>query len=253
MKNLITAEIIKLSRAKSVKTCITIYFIYLFIMALVGDAMNPERNYGYMAPINELFANNSLRLTILSIIVSVNICLEYQNRMLNNIISVGINKIKYFIAKVATLSLFVVLFDLIAVVLDMFIETLRFGFGSNFIWFENYFVKISVYIIFSILLDLIGISFCILISYITKNTIITIIIFYAYAYIGFLMDKHLETHINKVINITGICREAYYTYFKKDLLLTSEYFTMYIPCLIFGTACLVVTYIIVKHSDVKTG
>lgn len=253
MRDLIVAETIKMSRAKSVKVCVIVYFVYVVVLALIGDAMNPERNYGYMAPINEFFANSSLRITVLAIIVSVNICLEYQNGMLNNIISVGVSRIRYFMAKLITLSVFVVLFNLMALAVGMLVETIRFGFGAEKIWFEHYFAKIGIYIIFSILLDLIGVFLCSLVSYVTKNTIVTIVFFYAYTYIGFLLDKHSETFINKAINLTSVYRESYYIYFKKDLLLTSEYFTMHIPCLIFGFVCLGIAYMIFRYSDIKVG
>jgi len=244
MRNLLLNELLKLKRSKAVKV---IFWYFVLFAAFTALSVNPRdessiMNYGFSAPFLAFGSSGALGFFIYAAIAAGLIAEEFSLGTIHNTLGCGVDRRKYFIAKVFTASGITVFIYLCNVLAHCLVKMAAFPFDPDGVLYSHYWLKVLVYNLAAIILQLCYMSFYICISYLCRSSVMTFVLSMA---ITIAAINHGPMRVMwEMLNMARTAASS-------DRLLSADFALMLIPSICLGVISLLAAYLLFRKADIN--
>ena len=254
MNDLLKNELLKLKRSKSVKVLFWYFVIYSILGALFfhGADESSVMRSGFFAPFATFAMHGAAAFFFYAAVAAGLVADEFSQGTIHNAISCGVERRRYFIAKICCLLGITVFLYLSNTLVHCLAEIVISSFDPYGLLYSRYWQKVLVYNLAAILLLLSCMSLFICIAYLCRKGVKTFVVSMLIIVLdNFLYARIGPDKINSPVSLMWQMFEMIRTDLSSNRLLEPDFFLMLVPSLCMGAISLTVAYQLFKRTDIN--
>lgn len=252
MSNLLLNELLKLKKSKTVKVVICIMMVYSLFIALFPGEGYLYRS-GFSAPFLMLICYGSLGFWANAAIVSEQIGGEFKSGTIHNTLSSGMERKKYFIAKVISLYGITAAIYLASAFFLFLCQNLIFGYDPEGLIFSGYWTKVLVYQLGALFVIFGWVSLSVFFSYLLQTAVASFVAMVVASFVElflslkFLYDRDIV--IGGPTNTVWVMQRMLLT--DTDRILSTDFLITLLPCILLIAASIGGAYYLFQKTDIN--
>ena len=247
MKNLLKAELYKLSRSRTLFYLMLLLFLTNTFGIITNTLLKTYTMYGQDAIFQ---AGTSVNAMWFGAFAGFFIASEFQNGGIRNILALGKNRAYVFMAKVISMILCIAILLCVIVIVQIIGNSIVTGFGSkSLIEFTVFLLKNFTHLV---VFHLAYAGFFTMFAFITQKAGLTILFSFCFEALILVCGGFFENF--KGMNLKPFLQLfPHYYYTKIDFNLTNDQFFVngYIVCLLYFLVPVIISILIFKRTDIK--
>lgn len=254
MSDLFKNELLKLKRSKSVKILFWYFVVYSVLAALFFHRADesPFTRSGFSAPFMTFAMHGTSGFFLYAAVAAGLVANEFSQGTIHNAISCGVERRRYFIAKICSLLGCTAFLYLSNMFVHSLAESAISSFDPHGLLYSRYWQKVLVYNLAAILLLQSCMSLFICIAYLCRKSVMTFVVSMLITELDFIWYFKIgQGKIGGPVSVMWQMLEMIETEPSSNRLLEPGFFLMLVPSLCMGVVSLVVSYQLFKRTDIN--
>ena len=259
MKDLLANELLKFRRSRAVKAVFWLYVFSYGTSALAkGGRTDSYLNYGFGAPFTAFGIIGTSALWLYAVMAAGMAADEFKQGTIHNALACGVERGKYYRAKICVLLGGSALFYLCSLAVFCIVRIPMLGFGPDTLVFSHYWLAVLVYNLGVIVVIMSNMAFYIFIAYLTKSSVKTFISTFFISILeliiyGRCMDMNVQSEVFTCGPVGTMEKMMKLVHTMKDskVILSADFVRMLLPCVCIEIIFLLAGYQVFKRSDIN--